>query len=139
MNKTKTLYISNNVAYGSMTHDFRPYLRDRVLRLTLCSISIFKVIDEVFIALSSFSKFISFIGRLRGRLHGRFSAGVLSLSRATVNTCLVLYIITLFIRIFFPLIYFFYIFKSIFYLINYFVYNILIALNISAIRVIRSV
>ena len=40
-----------------MHHDFRLYLRDRVLRLTLCFKPIFEAIDEVFIALFSLSRF----------------------------------------------------------------------------------
>ena len=129
----------NNVMYGVTQRFFRPYLRDRVLRPTLCSKFILRTINKVLIVLSSLSKSISFIKRLRERPRNRFNLGILSLSRATINICLILYTVTPFNRTRFPLIYFFYIYKSVFNLANYFIYNILIVLSVSAIRVTRSV
>ena len=125
--------------YGPMYHNFRLYLRDRVLRLTLYSESIFEAIDEIFIALFSLSRFISFIGRLCGRSRNYFNLDILSLSRTPVNIYLILYTVTPFNRTLFSLIYFFRAYKSVFNSVNYFIYNILIALSVSVIRVIRSV
>ena len=95
--------------------------------------------NEVFIVLFSLSRSTSFVGRLHGRPRGNFNLGVLFLSRPTVNTYLILYIAILFYRIRFILIYFFYIYKSVFNLINYFIYSIFIALSVSFMRIIYSV
>ena len=118
---------------------FSTLSRDRVLRLTLCFKSIFEAINEVSIALSSFSRSTSFIGRLRGCPRGHFSTGVFSSSRVISNTCGILYTATPSIQTSFLLIYFFYACKSESNSVNCFFYNILIVLSVSTIRVIRFV
>ena len=122
-----------------MTNFFQSYLRDRVLRFTFCFKSISKTINKIFIVLSSLFKSTFFIRRLRKRPRGRFNINVFFSSCAIFNIYGVLYIITPFNRTRFPLVCFFYIFKSNFNSVNCFFCNILIALSVSAIRVIRFV
>ena len=122
-----------------MTNFSQSYLRDRVLRFIFYFKFISKAIDKVFIILFSFFKFIFFIKRLRKRPRDYFNVNVFSSSCAIFNIYGVLYIIIPFNRIRFPLICFFYIFKSNSNSVNYFFCNILIVLSVSIIRVIRSV
>ena len=78
-----------------MHHNFRLYLRDRVLRFTLYSKSIFEAISKVFIILFLLFKF--FIKRLRKRPRNYLNLNILFSSRVTVNIYLIFYIAILLI------------------------------------------
>ena len=119
----------NNVVYGHSVNPIQSALRNRVLRLTLSSNSIFKLLDEIAIALflSFFSTFL--IKRFRGRLRGRLGfivclfAFLLRIISSTFST---LYTETPFNLIRLLLKCFFYLFKSCFcYLIYFYYFSIL--------------
>ena len=114
-------------------------MRARVLRFTLCSNSIFELLDEVTISLYLFSSSISLIRHFRGRLRGRSETAVYFFAffaRVISSTFSVLYtekpsnLIRLLLECFFCL------FKSCFYYLICLRNNTISALYVSYIRLI---